>query len=279
VEILNPGYSRIYQSAQVLHLGGTKGNSEALIDAQAQVPQAYRENGNLMYRIQNIVSVLAFLALLSGCGSNVTLKDPSIPQPLIDQLPMKVGARYPESFDHFVHEERIVGKEKWSIDLGASNRILFTNLFSAMFTEFQVVAADIDASELGLDAFIEPTIDAFEFSVPNQSKTDEFAVWIRYRIRIFDGEGNQVANWPISAYGKAQSTTFGGDASLRRAAVLALRDAAALVIMQMDKATGISKLNAARRQIAPPPAATEPKLPTAEILQTTAAEESPDDSG
>lgn len=216
------------------------------------------------------------MAFLSACGgSRVTLNDPSIPEPLIDKLPMRVGARFPESFDHFVHEETVIGKEKWSIDLGASNRILFTQLFGSMFTDFQVVDADTDPRDLGLDAFIEPSIDAFEFSVPHQSQTEEFAVWIRYRIKIFDGEGNQVANWPISAYGKSQTTMFSGDASLRRAAVLAMRDAAALVIMQMDKATGISKLNAAREQIKTEPEVTAPKMPSPDVLQLTAVKETP----
>ena len=117
--------------------------------------------------------------------------------------------------------------------------------------------------ELGFDALIEPSIDAFEFSVPNQSQTEEFAVWFRYRIKIYDPDGNVVANWPIAAYGKALSTMFGGDEALRRAAVLAMRDAAALIIMQMDKSTGVSKLAQARP----------------ETVRTTAAEETADDSG
>jgi len=219
------------------------------------------------------------MAVLGGCGSQVTVNDPTIPEPLIDKLPLKVGARFPAAFDHFIHEESVIGKEKWSIDLGASNKILFTQLFGSMFTDFQVVGADDDARDMGLDAMIEPSIDAFEFSVPNQSQTEEFAVWIRYRIKIFDGDGNQVANWPISAYGKSQTTTFGGDASLRRAAVLAMRDAAALVIMQMDKATGISKLTAAESQPSTSPAAAPAELPESDVLQTTAAEDPPDDAG
>lgn len=255
-----------------------KADSEALTNAQAQIHTVKRENGNLMHRVR-ILSILALLAVLSGCGSHVTLKDPTIPEPLIDKLPLKVGGRYPESFEHFVHEERVIGKEKWIIDLGASNRLLFTHLFNSMFTDYQVVDADTDARDLGLDALIEPTIDAFEFSVPNQSQTEEFAVWIRYRIKIYDGDGNQVANWPISAYGKSQTTMFGGDASLRHAAVLAMRDAAALVIMQMDKATGISKLDASRSQLQTNPAVEQSELPGSDVLQTTAAEDSPDDPG
>ncbi len=203
------------------------------------------------------------------------MQNPSIPKPLIDQLPLSVAARFPSAFDNFVHEEQVIGKEKWIIDLGASNRLLFTQLFGSMFTDFMVIEEGSDARDLPIDALIEPSIDAFEFSVPNQSQTDEFAVWIRYRIKIFDSEGVQIANWPIAAYGKSQTSTFGGDDALRRAAVLAMRDAAALIILQMDKSTGISKLRAgsAQSNSAPPPV-----IPVEENLQTTAAEDIPDDS-
>jgi len=62
----------------------------------------------------------------------------------------------------------------------------------------------------------------------------------------------------------------------RRAAVLAMRDAAALIVLQMDKSTGISKLKDARvrRNSAP----TE-IIPESANIQTTAAEDVPDESG
>jgi hypothetical protein len=227
-----------------------------------------------------IFALAAILAALSACaGSNVKLADPTIPEPLIDKLPISVAARYPENFAHFVHEERVIGKAKWTIDLGRANDLLFTQLFGWMFTDFQVIDAETDPKELAIDAYIEPSIDAFEFSVPEQSQTEDFAVWIRYRIKIFDKQGNQIANWPISAYGKSQTTIFGGDAALRRAAVLAMRDAAALVIMQMDKATGISMLSAA----ADPQSAAEPQppvmdVPQDDILQFTVSEDPDEES-
>ena len=220
---------------------------------------------------------MVFVAALCGCGgSQVTVQNPSIPKPLIDQLPLSVAARFPAAFDNFVHEEQVIGKEKWIIDLGASNRLLFTQLFGSMFTDFMVIDNDSDARNLPIDALIEPSIDAFEFSVPSQSQTDDFAVWIRYRIKIFDSEGVQIANWPIAAYGKSQTSTFGGDAALRRAAVLAMRDAAALSIMQMDKSTGMSKRrNSSARSNSAQPAV----IPTEETIQTTAVEDIPDESG
>lgn len=210
-----------------------------------------------------------FLVAASGCSTQVAVSDPTIPDPLINAMPISVGARYPERFDNFVHEERVIGKEKWQIDLGQSNRLLFDKLFSSMFSDFRVLGPDDDPKSLGLDAMIEPSIDAFEFSVPEQSQTDAFAVWIRYRIKIFDRTGTQVANWPISAYGKSQTTTFGGDEALSRAAVLAMRDAAALIILQMDKSTGISSL----AQATPLEEAV-----TTPVIKTTAVEEADDGS-
>jgi len=234
---------------------------------------SFPEISNLISRRLKTAVAIAATVCAAGCGgATVKLHNPTIPEPLIDQLPLKVAARYPEVFDNFVHEEQVIGKEKWLIDLGRANRLLFTQLFGSMFTEFTVLEDGMDPRDGDFDALIEPSIDAFEFSVPSQSQTEDFAVWIRYRIKIFDNNGTQIANWPIAAYGKSLSTMFGGDEALQRAAVLAMRDAAALIILQMDKATGISKLSQASAQQAS-------ALPAPEQMkvQATAAEESPDE--
>lgn len=230
------------------------------------------------HRFKASAAILVAL-FLAGCSTQVALENPTIPSPLIDKLPMTVAARYPERFNNFVHEEQVIGKKKWTIDMGRANRLLFTKLFSSMFTDFSVVSQDADPKTLGVDAFIEPSIDAFEFSVPNQSQTDAFAVWIRYRIKIFDGDGTEVANWPISAYGKSLSSGMSNDDALRRAAVLAMRDAAALIILQMDKATGISALRDARQRRASDGMRAGDAEASSRPVQTTAVEDKNDDSG
>ncbi len=225
------------------------------------------------------VSIAVFLAALGGCSSHVTVNDPLIPDPVFEEIPISVAVRFPDVFEHFVHEEQVIDKKKWTVDLGRSNALLFTKLFGAMFNELTIIDNDVDARDLPIDALIEPSIDAFEFSVPGQSHTSSFAVWIRYRIRIFDSEGKLIANWPISAYGKSLSTRMGGDDALHRAAVLAMRDAAALIIMQMDKATGISRLN--RSTLSSVAASPEPALPESvkDISQTSASEDTTDEAG
>ncbi len=77
--------------------------------------------------------------------------------------------------------------------------------------------------------------------------------------------------------GRARAQRWAG--ITRCAAVSAMRDAAALIIMQMDKATGISKLN--REPLPSVAARPEPELPEPmkEESQTTAAEDTTDETG
>lgn len=173
---------------------------------------------------------------------------PTIPEPLLEQISMSVGVRMPANFEHFVHEEEIYGQKSWSIDLGRSNAALFEQLFAFMFANVVILGPEDDPMLMPIDALIEPSIDAFEFSTPEQSSTDAFAVWIRYRIKVYDPDGKMVSNWPVAAYGKSQTTTLGNSDALRNAAILAMRDAAALMIMKFDNVTRISSLAGAASQ-------------------------------
>ncbi len=224
------------------------------------------DNGKLNVLTCKTALGLLLALIMAGCGANVVLDSPSIPTPLVVKIPASVALRIPVEFESYIHEEEVIGREEWSINLGRSNAALFTQLFGFMFDKVTVIGPDDDATLLDIDALVEPSIDAFEFSVPNQSKTESFAVWIRYRINVFDKEGIEVASWPVSAYGKSQTTTLGGSNALRRAAILAMRDAAALMIMQLDKSTGISLL------------AEDSEEPSAAAPLAADANESPSDS-
>ena len=54
-------------------------------------------------------------------------------------------------------------------------------------------------------------------------------------MKIYDNSGSEIINWPISSYGKTSTSIFADEQDLGRAAVLAMRDAAALIILQMEK--------------------------------------------
>ncbi|MCZ6774185.1 MAG: hypothetical protein O7G83_19685 [Proteobacteria bacterium] len=191
----------------------------------------------MIAKLRTIFIGISLGFVVAGCGTSVTLDPPTIPPPNINRIPVTVAVRLPENFKDFVHQENVLGREEWTIDLGSSNSVLFTQLLGYMFDEVIMLQPGEDPTGMTYDALIEPSIDAFEFSVPNQTKTDAFAVWIRYRIKVYDRYGTMVANQPISAYGKSLTTTMGGSGALQRAAILAMRDAAALMIMKFDGQT------------------------------------------
>jgi hypothetical protein len=219
--------------------------------------------------LRTFLTTSCYALLAAGCGSTVSLDPPTIPVPLLEPIEVSVGVRFPENFEDFSHEEEVLSGEEWTIHLGRSNAVLFTELFGYMFQEVTILGPEDDPFTMDIDAYIEPSIDAFEFSVPNQTRTDAFAVWIRYRIKVWNSDGDQIANWPIAAYGKSQTTTLGGSSALQRAAVLAMRDAAALMIDKLDRETGVGSTRKTRSPAvtaAPEPASSSPSGDTANNL-------------
>ena len=232
--------STVDPGLRLVKIRGTLRITSALIPLPTGFCQADRYV--LIAKLRSISYLVLLSLVAAGCSSTVMMEDPTIPAPHVEKIPIDVALRIPKEFNSFVHEENILGKEAWSIDLGRSNAMFFTQIFGYLFNNVTVIGPDDDARDFQFDALIEPSIDGFEFSVPNQSKTETFAVWIRYRLRIYDREGTNASNWTMSAYGKSQKEGMNGGAALQRAALLAMRDAAALMIMQMDKATQISAL-------------------------------------
>ena len=222
---------------------------------------------------------LVLAGLIAGCSSNVTLQAPAIPVPLTERIPVSVGLRMPADFYSFVHQEEVYGREEWSIDLGNSNAKFFTQLFGHMFRDLKVLEDGDDPQSFDIDALIEPSIDAFEFSVPNQSKTNSFAVWIRYRLKVYDRGGTLVSNWPVSAYGKSQTKSISNSDALQRAAVLAMRDAAALMIMKFDDVTKISSLAGQPTPVAAPVAVPSTGDSEDDGVQVTGVEGRDDETG
>ncbi len=186
------------------------------------------------------VSVAApLLALLAGCTStSMELREPTLPAPLLEPIPARVGIKYSPEMHDFTHREELLANRAWTISLGAANRLLYDQIFTAMFDEVVFLEEEDDPRLAGIDYLIRPSVEAFEFALPEQSRSETYTVWIRYRLRVFDDAGDEIGNWPVSAYGKAGAGRFEGSKALQRAAALAMRDAAALVSMRFAKEIG-----------------------------------------
>jgi len=182
-------------------------------------------------RIQLFASMLSF-AMLVACGKSIVV-DTDFPDPVIQPLPLKIGIHYEDAFTQYSYSEELPNDIEWSFDLGGANRKLFDNLFSALFDITSPVAGNggPDPAYDGLDAVITPAVEAFEFSLPRQSHSDQYAVWIRYNLQVYAPDGTLITKWPVSAYGQSDAHSFGANAAMKEAVIKAMRDAAASIIM------------------------------------------------
>ena len=176
-------------------------------------------------------TVFACLCLLSACSKSVVIMT-DFPEPIVSALPLGVGLHYGEALRDYSYSEDLPNDGTWSFSLGEANTRLFDGIFESLFE--QTVHIDNtggpDAQRLALDAIIEPSIEALEFSLPKQSRSDQYAVWIRYNLDIYTPDGNLITRWTISAYGQSDSTMLGANKAMAKATINAMRDAGASII-------------------------------------------------
>ena len=83
---------------------------------------------------------------------------------------------------------------------------------------------------------IRDSIKELQFSIPKQTRTDYFEVWIRYQFKLFDKNANLVGEWDLPAYGKAKAQDYPSDGTaLQAAALSACRDAMAFFSLNFTR--------------------------------------------
>lgn len=189
-----------------------------------------------------ITAATLCLVLITGCSQSLTIPD-RIPEPLVATLPLRAGLYYTPGFSSYRHTEHEEGQSDWEIDLGQANVGLFNRLAGRMFRNTaEISELPAPGNPADVDVIIEPAIDAFEFSLPNRSASDQYAVWIRYTLRLYGPEGELITAWKLSGYGEAGEYTLKPARSMEQATVLAMRDAAATISLEFASQPGIDKL-------------------------------------
>ena len=174
-----------------------------------------------------ILLPLLVLPLLAGCDQALTVPN-TFPEPLVEPLPLDVALVFSDEFANYRYSENVAGDSKWDIDLGKANVALFESVSRRLFRSATRVSSRPAGPEAaGFNAIIEPSVAAFEFSLPSQSATEQYSVWIRYTVKVFRPDGELLTAWNISAYGESGATLLRPARSMEQATILALRDAEA----------------------------------------------------
>jgi hypothetical protein len=186
--------------------------------------------------------VLAALAL-SGCANKVMVEG-QFPQPVMEKLPLKIGVYYdPEFRNHEFFEEASSREETdWLVRTGEAQVQMYNTLLPGMFEEVillnELPRRDrVDTVvEQDLDAVLVPHVDELQYSIPNHTKINVFEIWMRYRYELYAPDGELLAEWSMTSYGKTPTAflqTASGAVNL--AAIVALRDAGANFAMNFSR--------------------------------------------
>ncbi len=175
------------------------------------------------------VSVLMLFAVsLVGCGVNNVTIEGSFPTPNISKLPLTVAVYYDDALKEFAYMEYSeTGSEEFNIESGQSHVQLFNAVLPAMFDQVVEVNQMEEAQAGQVDAVFMPLIEEFQLALPAKTKLDVYEVWIKYNMRLVTPEGDYIADWVLTSYGKTPTETFrSAEAGINEAAVVALRDLA-----------------------------------------------------
>ena len=176
----------------------------------------------------NRAVLLFVLAMLAGCGVTNVVIDGSFPTPNINKIPVSVAVLYDDALREFAYMEYSeTGQEEFNIESGLSHVQLFNAVLPAMFDRVIVVESIDDAQSQGVDAVFAPAIEEFQLALPAKTKLEVYEVWIKYNMRLLTTEGDYIADWVLTSYGKTPTQTFlSTEAAINEAAVVALRDLA-----------------------------------------------------
>ena len=183
------------------------------------------------------------MALSGGCARSVDVVA-EFPTPLVEAYPITAGVRYPSELGNFTHVEDPELEPEWQIRLGEANLRMFRALFAGMFETVIELPTDPAATiDPAIDFIIEPELEELEFSVPNQSGTDQFVVWLKYKLTLLRPDGQLINNWRITAYGQEDQGKMGmgSEEAMKDAAIKALRDAGASIVLGFAEAPGVAE--------------------------------------
>lgn len=183
-----------------------------------------------------LLSLLLATLTLAACNKTVFVED-QFPVPVMQQHPFTVQLVLDSALRDHVHSETLEDAPDWTVHFGRSNTALFEQIMRGIFTEVIVTeAADIEAAARDkAKAILQPSMLSYQLSTPSQSNTDYYEVWIKYQLSLKQADGKQLDNWEFTAYGRNKSALFAAEQALNEATRRAMRDAAAVVVLDMMK--------------------------------------------
>ena len=169
--------------------------------------------------------LLLLVVLCQSCTQSIVINT-IVPEPLVEKIEyFNLAVIYEENIQNYQYEN--INSESSAcceIDFSDSQLNLFRKILQSFFPRLIELPNNNSEMLSNVDLYMEPQLDAFEFLSPEESRNDKYAVWLKYKIDIYDNKKTLLSNWYITGYGEQNTGSFGVSESLTKAIDLALRD-------------------------------------------------------
>lgn len=180
--------------------------------------------------------IFPLILLLNACTHTIYIES-EFPSPLIEKLPYRVGVYYPPEFSQYKYKEESEDRTKWIIESGEAQQDLFDTMLTGMFTE--VIPVDQLPpwdSVPNADIILSPSVQEFQYTLPRETKIKVYEIWVKYNVQVYTADGNLLADWILTSYGKTPTGFMqSDDGALIQAVIVALRDAGANLALNFSK--------------------------------------------
>ncbi|MFT7286959.1 MAG: hypothetical protein ACI87W_001068 [Halieaceae bacterium] len=178
------------------------------------------------------LSLLGALLLLSACGTKEVLVSGNFPPPLMEPLPIALGVWYePEFTTHeFFDEAKGRAESSWIVKTGDAQVQMWDQLLDGMFLRTARMDGKPAPEQMNpaVDAVLIPRVAELQYAIPAHTNIKVYEIWMRYGFELVSNDGQPIAEWTMTAYGKTPTAFLQSDeAAVNLAAVVALRDAGA----------------------------------------------------
>lgn len=187
-----------------------------------------------------VLQALFLLGLLSGCGPNRVIVEGNFPSPLIEPLPITLGVWFGDDFaqHEFFDESKSRNESSWLVTTGAAQVQMWDRLLTGIFKKIVVLTNPPQPGQVSsaVQAVLIPHIAELQYAIPAHTQIKVYEIWMRYRFELVTPEGQPIAEWTMSSYGKTPTAFLQSDQeAVNLAAVMALRDAGAHFISQFTQ--------------------------------------------
>jgi hypothetical protein len=205
--------------------------------------------------VSKAAAVLVAALVLTACSTKEVTVAGMFPPPLIEPLPVTIGVWYePEFANHeFFDEAKGRADSTWIVKTGEAQVEMWSQLLDRMFLGMLPMNARPAPEQMNpaVDAVLIPRVDELQYAIPAHTNIKVYEIWMRYAFELVTTNGEPIAEWTMTAYGKTPTAFLQSDEeAVRLAGVVALRDAGAHFITSFQKVPEIADWLESRQQSA-----------------------------